>query len=384
MRDDWRYQPAIAEDVDPPGEETKEETLRLLFGRGGYLIRPLIAALLLLLGACIPACYLYLRYGTSLSSLLLQSPSYSSLPLSRALSVADVSSTSSFDGPLRPTLTLCEANPVLGRLNRSQIIGLEAGWKAWYGASLSRAQQLSVVLSNGVPISDYRWYPAQLPTLDHNVCGKTSPRVEESGRYIAPLHSLLPCPSLSIYGRSDREGDTGKWLCEGDALLDADECRVYSLGSNNQFDFEEAILAQFSNCTVFTFDCTSSPPRTAIPRLHFEKACVGDRDEIIEGRQYRTLQSLMKANGHRSVSLLKMDIETYEFDVFRGLLADPFNSELPYQMSFETHYVHLFALPAVHITLFDQLYYAGYRVVSHENNANCKSCNEWTVVRVYC
>ena len=105
---------------------------------------------------------------------------------------------------------------------------------------------------------------------------------------------------------------------------------------------------------------------------------------LIDGRQYHTLQSLMKANGHQSVSLLKMDIETYEFDVFKGLLSDPSNQQLPFQISFETHYIHLFGLPAVHLTLFDQLYYAGYRLVSHENNVQCRSCNEWTMLRVYC
>ena len=281
-------------------------------------------------------------------------------------------------------LSFCEANPVLARLNRSAIIALEPHWRQWHHGSIRRAQQLSVALSSGVEIGQYYVYPQQLPTLDHNVCAKTIPGVVDGVRYIAPVDSLMPCASLAQFGQSLTAGDTAKWLCEGNALLNDTDCVVYSLGSNNQFEFEESVLAQFKHCHMYTFDCTSSPPPTPIPRLHFERSCVGDTDAVIQGRQYHTLQSLMSANHHSSVSLLKMDIETYEFDVFHHLLAEPYSPQLPYQISFETHFLHLFGLPAAHLALFEQLYYAGYRLVSHENNVQCRSCNEWTMVRVYC
>ena len=281
-------------------------------------------------------------------------------------------------------LSFCEANPVLARLNKSAINRMEPDWRQWHHASIRRARQLSDALSSGVPVGQYYVYPPQLPILDHNVCAKTIPGVVEGVRYIAPVDLMMPCTSLTQFGRSSTAGDTGKWLCEGDALLNNTECVVYSLGSNNQFDFEESVLGQFEHCHIYTFDCTSEPPSTPIPRLHFVKSCVGDTDAVLQGRQYHTLQSLMTANHHNSISLLKMDIETYEFDVFHHLLAEPYNSHLPYQISFETHYLHLFGLPAAHLALFDHLYYAGYRLVSHENNVQCRSCNEWTMVRVYC
>ena len=53
-------------------------------------------------------------------------------------------------------------------------------------------------------------------------------------------------------------------------------CVIYSLGSNNEWDVEEAMLAE-TPCEVFTFDCTSEPPAKPMgPRLHFEKTCLGD------------------------------------------------------------------------------------------------------------
>jgi Methyltransferase domain len=37
-------------------------------------------------------------------------------------------------------------------------------------------------------------------------------------------------------------GEGGKWLCDPDCLIAKGNCLVFSVGSNNQFDFEEVRL----------------------------------------------------------------------------------------------------------------------------------------------
>jgi len=54
-------------------------------------------------------------------------------------------------------------------------------------------------------------------------------------------------------------------LCAGNmSLLDwsSDRCVVYSIGSNNQWDFEEAIFRS-TKCMIETFDCTLVSKREA-------------------------------------------------------------------------------------------------------------------------
>ena len=123
-------------------------------------------------------------------------------------------SSSSFDVP-HPQLSFSEANPVLARLNRSQIISLEVEWKEWHKASFSRAQQLSVALSHGVSIGEYRFYPPQLPHLEVDVCGNNKPWLADTVRYIATVDSLLPCPSLSIFGSTKTAGIRGNGSVKG-------------------------------------------------------------------------------------------------------------------------------------------------------------------------
>lgn len=87
-------------------------------------------------------------------------------------------------------------------------------------------------------------------------------RVEPAGfdRY-ALFDAIVLCPDGGPPRRVGSDGDGGKWLCPLDnglgnetqaaALVPADappptrnqsSCIVYSVGSNNQFDFEEAML----------------------------------------------------------------------------------------------------------------------------------------------
>lgn len=218
--------------------------------------------------------------------------------------------------------------------------------------------------------------------------------------------AVAPCTPLSRLGGT-AGADGGKWICGAAAL--APGCIIYSLGSNNEWEFEEAVLAH-TPCEVFTFDCTSDPPKRDLgPRLHFEKVCLG---EVAGDARYRTLRDIAAAHGHADISLLKMDIEGFEFGVvesmWRGALAGGGGSTalLPAQLTVEVHDVTIMnglawscgdvcartpppygddvtLRPGDMLPLWVQLTDLGYVVVSREDNAMCTECAEFTLVRAF-
>jgi hypothetical protein len=92
-----------------------------------------------------------------------------------------------------------------------------------------------------------------------------------------PFSDLIPvfpelCPHPQRY--PERSLDGGKVSCHH-AWLNSSDCVVLSLGSNNDFQFEESISAQ-SLCRTHTYDCTSNPPPRPILRHSFSKKCLGN------------------------------------------------------------------------------------------------------------
>ena len=66
--------------------------------------------------------------------------------------------------------------------------------------------------------------------------------------------------SCTYERRLGSPGDGGKWVCDPHKLRTKKDCLIYSFGSENKFDFEEAVLQQIGrNCEVHTFDHTVGP-----------------------------------------------------------------------------------------------------------------------------
>jgi len=191
------------------------------------------------------------------------------------------------------------------------------------------------------------------------------------------------------------------------------DCIVYSLGSNNQFGFED-IVSTSTPCTTWTFDCTSSPPTHSIARMHFEAACLGPEEfndsgrnlqlrifpmmhtppgwltqsfkPVLEKVKYSTYYSIADAKlKHSHVSLLKIDIEGGEYATLIDMLEDTRSRSLaPFQIAIETHWwTRGIAHAMLTLDLFNLLYRHGYRVVSHEAQWD-PSCFETTWVRAFC
>lgn len=209
---------------------------------------------------------------------------------------------------------------------------------------------------------------------------------------VYPSIPLLPCASLKRYGNSRA---TGKQLCGLDTLS-KNVCIIYSLGSNNNFQFEDAILSQTS-CRVHTFDCTSLPPKQDHPRLKFHQICLGEQSSLQEsiypqsGKKQQVNLTFMKfdrilqMNEHQRIHVLKMDIEGGEYSVFADLFENANRLELPFQISVESHWWNRDIYHSIlHMSLFSQLFQNGYRLLQYELNEGDPSCVEWTFPRVFC
>lgn len=202
---------------------------------------------------------------------------------------------------------------MLQNFNKSRIMELEhKEWREWDLSKLSRTMKMARLLGKGNDVyvtkqwhfDDFQTYP----------CANGMRYINEGMDLIGyPPNALLPCPSeIKLFGADD---DSGKMMCEASKLLDVENCKVFSLGSNNQFDFEEAILKHFPKCSVHTYDCTSNPPPNPKPNQHFSKVCLGPRDEMKGDREYQTIATLMKKADTSHIQFLKMDIEGYEMEV---------------------------------------------------------------------
>jgi len=207
------------------------------------------------------------------------------------------------------------------------------------------------------------------------------------------MHITAECADLKRIGAPGK-GDGGKFICGVDQMnMTRDQCVVFSIGSMGNYLFEEAIV-EHTTCVVEVFDCTGNykVPKHLTDRVHFHRVCLGSKDEKIAKRQFLTFQSLLQFTAHRFVTLLKMDIEGYEWDVLPALLTEYESTNtfglLPFQISFELHLMEAHIVrprsvgEVVHVASL--LYDAGYRIISREDNIQSPKCSEFTVMRFFC
>lgn len=200
---------------------------------------------------------------------------------------------------------------------------------------------------------------------------------------VVPLQAVRACPELARFGGQSAEDgfavDGGKLLCGLSSL--PHNCVIYSLGSYNDFSFEEAMLSA-TPCAIHTFDCTvDGSTKPADSRIVFHRQCLGDSG----APGFFSLPQLAAQNGHTRIDLLKMDIEGGEYGVFASLLAaasDGNSDLLPAQISFELHAAAGAAVgKAASASLWSTVWALGYAIVSRENNIYCPTCVEFTLLR---
>ena len=137
--------------------------------------------------------------------------------------------------------------------------------------------------------------------------------------------------------------DLSKITCGVNKEVMESPCIVYSIDSNNQWQFEINVLAK-TPCEVHTFDRFVKPDND---RLHFHHVCLGskntDAPEEKSKVEFWTMRKMQQTLKHTQIDLLlKVDIEGYEFPMFEAwpTLTDTSAAAavLPMQVLVEVHY----------------------------------------------
>ena len=208
--------------------------------------------------------------------------------------------------------------------------------------------------------------------------------------------------------------DTSKIVCGLQHLQPG--CIVYSIGGNNQWEFEVQ-LYDTTPCEIHTFDCTGSigrfkPPTRIKDRHSFHHIClaskalpaptlVGDVTNHIVAGPMMTLDGMQAMLNHKRLDLLKMDIEGYEWSIFESWpqltdLKASSNISLPMQVLVEVHYETQmidiaptqrgvpFKTEIELVELQAHLLKMGYVVAVRDDNKYCRHCTELTLLRYKC
>lgn len=202
----------------------------------------------------------------------------------------------------------------------------------------------------------------------------------------APYEPFVSCPPNMPLRRHGGAGDGGKLICGLDQIQAP--CTILSLGSSNDYTFEEAVLA-VTPCAVVTFDCTVDG-RSVSPRHKFFKTCISGAEESHRDPRMVNYEQLLSMVGTDSMELLKIDIESYEFPVFADW--NERTRGLPHQISVEVHYDHFQSLDPLfgrsnfkqaELSLFfGHMANLGYAIVAKEINPDCNACSEYTFIRI--
>ena len=213
---------------------------------------------------------------------------------------------------------------------------------------------------------------------------------------LAPEDSKIIC--------EDKDSSTGttedKIPVKSSIKTGNNECVIYSIGSNNQWGFEEAIFNR-TNCIVETFDCTMDksiqPPAAIRSRVRLHPVCLSDSEYTTEnGRRYVTWERLHELTGlvklGISPTFLKIDVEGYEFPIMQSIIDS--GKQLPLQIAMEMHYIrheggeiqYYRRVPSIEIYAFMNYLrkFGGYYILERRDHPICKSCVELLLAKLDC
>jgi hypothetical protein len=173
-------------------------------------------------------------------------------------------------------------------------------------------------------------------------------------------------------------GDGPKWLCDPYKLKSpSGHCVVYSIGSNNDFYFEQAIVERIgSHCEVHTFDHTSEPGGPQPQNFHRWGLAAQDSAD----GKLKTLATIVKTLGHKRVDVFKIDCELCEWKTFHQW----FEHLQPTQVLVELHYGTEGASPVPAEKFMLYMRSKGYAVFHKEpNTLGCDGdCIEYAFIRL--
>ena len=131
--------------------------------------------------------------------------------------------------------------------------------------------------------------------------------------------NVEPAVTCAREERAGPAGEGGKGLCDPNRLrAQGADCLIYSVGSFDDFSFEEAITRDVSSAReIHAFDHTVSNPRNKPCGVHFHPLGLGGAREP-DGSDLKGLADIVVALGHkgRTIDVLKIDCEGCEWSTY--------------------------------------------------------------------
>jgi Methyltransferase domain len=219
-------------------------------------------------------------------------------------------------------------------------------------------------------------------------------------KWDASLGPIGPnCKNLVELGGVDGM-DGNKFIClpENQSSSQHGECHVISVGGNDSWTFEEAIVKELG-CTTYTFDCTlpNGKPqhKPDNDKIRFFEYCIDGHthEDATFGSKYLSYEDMLKVAGiDTAPTYFKIDVEGFEYDILTDMMRTP--HLLPLQIQIELHWAtRMTDLPwmqrtrsAGEIALLSGMLYnsGGYMPVKLDFNGHCTSCMEVLYFRTSC
>lgn len=192
---------------------------------------------------------------------------------------------------------------------QSLLLGCLAG--ALAACALLRAPTRRSELASGgvVRVSDPEWEVKRSIARATPDCAAGCTGPADAGWYQDNFEPNFSCGAEMRLGAW---GDGGKWICNPLSLRGR-ECLVYSVGSENDFRFEEAVHGLLPHCEIHTFDHTVGPrPSRRPPYVHFHPWGLGPDGERPHVLSLASIVRRLKHVG-RTIDIFKIDCEGCEF-----------------------------------------------------------------------
>ena len=156
----------------------------------------------------------------------------------------------------------------------------------------------------------------------------------ESGREYFQSH-WEPSWNCELEERIGNFGDGGKWVCDAYTLKQKkEECHIISIGSNNDFSFENELHNRLPQCKISVFDHTVSNPSPP-PFVNYFSFGLGSENN---NHSIITLDTALQKAGvapSTGVDILKIDCESCEYDIYSQFVSSKY---LISQILIEIHF----------------------------------------------
>ena len=192
----------------------------------------------------------------------------------------------------------------------------------------------------------------------------------------------ITCPQEERIGA---HGEGGKWMCNIEALKEKKDCLIYSVGSENDFAWEEEVKRRAPNCEIHVFDHTVANASNKPDDVFFHKWGLTE-NESHRNPNMKSLSEIIKALRHenRRLDVFKIDCEGCEWQTYKTWFTSGVQIV---EILVETHRGSESPKPVSNAKqFFAHLHNSGYRIFHKESNVHHSAkellCVEFALRRI--